>query len=63
MRVASEVLLSELTEDLQKSLPPCKPQSLWTPLAFACVLHLASGKNLKLEGTEDIPAVLVKTGD
>lgn len=61
--MADDSLLSGLIEDLQKSLPPLKPQSLCVPLALAYLLHLASGKNLKLEGTADMSAVLVRQGD
>ncbi|XP_057599690.1 condensin complex subunit 2 isoform X2 [Hippopotamus amphibius kiboko] len=55
--------LSGLTKDLQKSLPPLMAQNLSIPLAFACLLHLANEKNLKLEGTEDLSDVLVRQGD
>ncbi|XP_005891674.2 condensin complex subunit 2 isoform X2 [Bos mutus] len=51
--------LSSLTKDLQKSLPPLMAQNLSIPLAFACLLHLANEKNLKLEGTKDLSDVLV----
>lgn len=56
-------MLSELTKDLRKSLPPLMAQNLSIPLAFACLLHLANEKNLKLEGTEDLSDVLVKQED
>uniref|UniRef100_A0A2K5XE72 Condensin complex subunit 2 n=1 Tax=Mandrillus leucophaeus TaxID=9568 RepID=A0A2K5XE72_MANLE len=45
------------------SLPPVMAQNLSIPLAFACLLHLANEKNLKLEGTEDLSDVLVRQGD
>ncbi|XP_036309868.1 condensin complex subunit 2 isoform X3 [Pipistrellus kuhlii] len=61
--VADKKMLSRLTWDLQKSLPPLMAQNLSIPLAFACLLHLANEKNLKLEGTEDLSDVLVRQGD
>nr|XP_031547897.1 condensin complex subunit 2 isoform X2 [Vicugna pacos] len=61
--VADKKMLSGLTKDLQKSLPPLMAQNLSIPLAFACLLHLANEKNLKLEGTEDLSDVLVGQGD
>ncbi|XP_052580044.1 condensin complex subunit 2 [Peromyscus californicus insignis] len=61
--VADEKMLSGLTKDLQKRLPPLMAQNLSIPLAFACLLHLANEKNLKLEGTEDLSDVLVMQGD
>ncbi|XP_017715963.1 PREDICTED: condensin complex subunit 2 isoform X2 [Rhinopithecus bieti] len=61
--VADKKMLSGLTKDLQRSLPPVMAQNLSIPLAFACLLHLANEKNLKLEGTEDLSDVLVRQGD
>ncbi|XP_049987575.1 condensin complex subunit 2 [Alexandromys fortis] len=61
--VADKKMLSGLTTDLQKRLPPLMAQNLSIPLAFACLLHLANEKNLKLEGTEDLSDVLVLQGD
>ncbi|XP_069869467.1 condensin complex subunit 2 isoform X1 [Dipodomys merriami] len=61
--VADGKMLSGLTKDLQKSLPPLMAKNLSIPLAFACLLHLANEKNLKLEGTEDLSDVHVKLGD
>ncbi|XP_007957628.2 condensin complex subunit 2 [Orycteropus afer afer] len=63
VEVADEKLFSGLAKDLKKSLPPLMAQNLSIPLAFACLLHLANEKNLKLEGTEDLSDVLVKQGD
>ncbi|XP_037022218.2 condensin complex subunit 2 isoform X1 [Artibeus jamaicensis] len=60
--VADGKMLSKLTWDLQKCLPPLMAQNLSVPLAFACLLHLANEKNLKLEGTKDLSDVLVKQG-
>lgn len=60
---ADKKMLSRLTWDLQKSLPPLMAQNLSIPLAFACLLHLANEKNLTLEGTEDLSDVLVRQGD
>ncbi|XP_051039416.1 condensin complex subunit 2 isoform X2 [Phodopus roborovskii] len=62
-QVTDEKMLSGLTKDLQKRLPPLMAQNLSIPLAFACLLHLANEKNLKLEGTEDLSDVLVMQGD
>lgn len=61
--VAGEKMLSGLTQNLQRSLPPLMAQNLSIPLAFACLLHLANEKNLKLEGTEDLSDVLVRQGE
>ncbi|XP_047378488.1 condensin complex subunit 2 isoform X1 [Sciurus carolinensis] len=61
--VADKKMLSGLTKGLQKSLPPIMAQNLSIPLAFACLLHLANEKNLKLEGTEDLSDVLVRQGE
>ncbi|XP_052039487.1 condensin complex subunit 2 [Apodemus sylvaticus] len=61
--VVDEKKLSGLTKDLQTRLPPIMAQNLSIPLAFACLLHLANEKNLKLEGTEDLSDVLVMQGD
>ncbi|XP_013009926.2 condensin complex subunit 2 isoform X1 [Cavia porcellus] len=58
--VASDKMLSGLVKDLQNSLPPTMSQNLSIPLAFACLLHLANEKNLKLEGIQDLSDVLVK---
>ncbi|XP_006873590.1 PREDICTED: condensin complex subunit 2 [Chrysochloris asiatica] len=63
LEVADEKLFSGLTKDLKTSLPPLMAQNLSIPLAFACLLHLANEKNLKLEGTEDLSDVLVRQGD
>ncbi|KFZ53876.1 Condensin complex subunit 2, partial [Podiceps cristatus] len=41
-------------------LPSAMANNLSVPLAFACLLHLANEKNLKLEGTKDLSDVLVK---
>ncbi|KAF6270462.1 non-SMC condensin I complex subunit H [Rhinolophus ferrumequinum] len=63
VEVAGDKVLSGLTRDLQRSLPPTMAQNLSVPLAFACLLHLANEKNLKLQGTEDLSDVLVMQGD
>ncbi|XP_008057218.2 condensin complex subunit 2 [Carlito syrichta] len=63
MEVTDKKMLSGLTKNLQKSLPPIMAKNLSIPLAFACLLHLANEKNLKLEGTEDLSDVLVRQGD
>ncbi|XP_040849436.1 condensin complex subunit 2 isoform X2 [Ochotona curzoniae] len=61
--VVGEKMLSRLTQNLQKSLPQLMAQNLSIPLAFACLLHLANEKNLKLEGMEDLSDVLVRQGE
>ncbi|NXH20438.1 CND2 protein, partial [Bucco capensis] len=61
--VAKEMVLSSITEELLHRLPKAMAHNLSVPLAFACLLHLANEKNLKLEGTEDLSDVLVKQGD
>ncbi|KAM5253626.1 condensin complex subunit 2 isoform 4-T4 [Hipposideros larvatus] len=63
VEVADDKALSGLTRDLQRSLPPTMAQNLSVPLAFACLLHLANEKNLKLHGTKDLSDVLVMQGD
>lgn len=63
VEVTNKKMLSGLTRDLQKSLPPLMAQNLSVPLAFACLLHLANEKNLKLEGTRDLSDVFVRQGD
>nr|XP_041576468.1 condensin complex subunit 2 isoform X2 [Taeniopygia guttata] len=55
--------LSGLTKDLLHRLPPSMAADLSVPLAFSCLLHLASEKNLKLENTEDLSDVLVRGED
>ncbi|XP_060043282.1 condensin complex subunit 2-like [Erinaceus europaeus] len=62
-KMSDEKMLSGLTKDLKKSLPSLMAQNLSIPLAFACLLHLANEKNLKLEGTEDLSDVLVRQED
>ncbi|XP_068277721.1 condensin complex subunit 2 [Nyctibius grandis] len=61
--VAGEKLFSSITKELLHRLPSAMANNLSVPLAFACLLHLANEKNLKLEGTEDLSDVLVKQGD
>ncbi|XP_033926513.1 condensin complex subunit 2 isoform X1 [Melopsittacus undulatus] len=58
--VAEEKIFSSITKDLFHRLPSRMAKNLSIPLAFACLLHLANEKNLKLEGTEDLSEVLVK---
>lgn len=58
--VAGEKVFSSITKDLFHRLPSGMAKNLSVPLAFACLLHLANEKNLKLEGTEDLSDVLVK---
>ncbi|NXX80817.1 CND2 protein, partial [Urocolius indicus] len=58
--VAGEKVLSGLTKQLLHRLPALMATNLSVPLAFACLLHLANEKNLKLESTEDLADVLVR---
>ncbi|NXJ71707.1 CND2 protein, partial [Rostratula benghalensis] len=58
--VAGEKVLSSITKQLLHRLPSVMAKNLSVPLAFACLLHLANEKNLKLEGMEDLSDVLVK---
>ncbi|XP_059687469.1 condensin complex subunit 2 isoform X3 [Gavia stellata] len=58
--VAGEKVFSSITKELLHRLPSVMANNLSVPLAFACLLHLANEKNLKLEGTEDLSDVLVK---
>ncbi|XP_013152177.2 condensin complex subunit 2 isoform X1 [Falco peregrinus] len=61
--VAGDKIFSSITKQLFHSLPSAMANNLSVPLAFACLLHLANEKNLKLEGTEDLCDVLVKQGN
>ncbi|XP_009874818.1 PREDICTED: condensin complex subunit 2 [Apaloderma vittatum] len=61
--VAGEKVFSSITKELLHRLPAAMANNLSVPLAFACLLHLANEKNLKLEGTEDLSDVLVKQGN
>uniref|UniRef100_A0A8C6ZNB5 Condensin complex subunit 2 n=1 Tax=Nothoprocta perdicaria TaxID=30464 RepID=A0A8C6ZNB5_NOTPE len=61
--VAGEKVFSSITKELIHRLPSVMAKNLSVPLAFACLLHLANEKNLKLEGTEDLSDVLVKQGN
>ncbi|NXK55707.1 CND2 protein, partial [Chauna torquata] len=61
--VTGEKTFSGITKELLHRLPSVMAKNLSVPLAFACLLHLANEKNLKLEGTEDLSDVLVKQGD
>ncbi|NXX53872.1 CND2 protein, partial [Scopus umbretta] len=61
--VAGEKVFSSITKELLHRLPSAMANNLSVPLAFACLLHLANEKNLKLEGTEDLSDVLVKQGN
>uniref|UniRef100_A0A8C3KRP7 Condensin complex subunit 2 n=1 Tax=Calidris pygmaea TaxID=425635 RepID=A0A8C3KRP7_9CHAR len=61
--VAGEKVFSSITKELLHRLPSIMAKNLSVPLAFACLLHLANEKNLKLEGTEDLSDVLVKQGN
>ncbi|NXA56703.1 CND2 protein, partial [Nothocercus julius] len=61
--VAGEKVFSSITRELIHRLPFVMAKNLSVPLAFACLLHLANEKNLKLEGTEDLSDVLVKQGN
>ncbi|XP_063304681.1 condensin complex subunit 2 [Pelobates fuscus] len=61
--VAQESVFSNITQHLQKRLPSVMAQNLSVPLAFACLLHLANEKNLKLQGVDDLSDVLIMQGD
>ncbi|XP_038615206.1 condensin complex subunit 2 isoform X2 [Tachyglossus aculeatus] len=63
LAVAGEKVFSGITKDLKHNLPSVMAQNLSVPLAFACLLHLANEKNLKLEGVEDLSDVRVMQGD
>ncbi|XP_013921658.1 PREDICTED: condensin complex subunit 2-like [Thamnophis sirtalis] len=56
-------VFSSITKDLLQSLPSMMAKNLSVPLAFACLLHLANEKNLKLQGVEDLSEVLVLPED
>ncbi|NWI24375.1 CND2 protein, partial [Sula dactylatra] len=60
--VTGEKVFSDITKELLHRLPSVMASNLSVPLAFACLLHLANEKNLKLEGREDLSDVLVKQG-
>ncbi|NXO76448.1 CND2 protein, partial [Sitta europaea] len=62
-KMVGEKMLSDLTKDLQRRLPPAMATNLSVPLAFISLLHLASEKNLQLESTEDLSDVVIKPGD
>ncbi|NP_001007981.3 condensin complex subunit 2 [Xenopus tropicalis] len=61
--ITDERIFSSVTHDLQKRLPPVMAQNLSVPLAFACLLHLANEKNLKLQGMDDLSDVLIMQDD
>ncbi|NXI47686.1 CND2 protein, partial [Galbula dea] len=61
--VKGEKLLSGITRQLRDRLPSAMARDLSVPLAFACLLHLATEKNLSLEAMEDLSDVIVKQGD
>ncbi|XP_053257497.1 condensin complex subunit 2 [Podarcis raffonei] len=61
--VSGQKVFSSVIKDLCHRLPSTMAKNLSAPLAFACLLHLANEKNLKLEGVEDLSEVLVLQGD
>ncbi|KAM6432455.1 condensin complex subunit 2 [Liasis olivaceus] len=61
--VSSQKVFSNITKDLLHSLPSVMAKNLSVPLAFACLLHLANEKNLKLQGVQDLSEVLVLQED
>ncbi|XP_054853922.1 condensin complex subunit 2 [Eublepharis macularius] len=61
--VMGQKAFSNITKDLLTRLPSVMAKNLSIPLAFACLLHLANEKNLKLERVEDLSDVLVLQGD
>ncbi|XP_069475189.1 condensin complex subunit 2 [Ambystoma mexicanum] len=63
LAVMDEKVFSSITQGVLHRLPMVMAQNLSVPLAFACLLHLANEKNLKLTGVEDLSDVLVTQGD
>ncbi|XP_034286659.1 condensin complex subunit 2 [Pantherophis guttatus] len=61
--ISSPKVFSSITKDLLQSLPSVMAKNLSVPLAFACLLHLANEKNLKLQGVQDLSEVLVLQED
>nr|XP_056716457.1 condensin complex subunit 2 [Euleptes europaea] len=61
--VMGQKVFSNITKDLLHRLPSVMANNLTIPLAFACLLHLANEKNLKLEGVEDLSEVFVVQED
>lgn len=61
--VVGQKVFSSITQDLLCRLPSAMAKNLSVPLAFACLLHLANEKNLKLQSVEDLSEVLVLQGD
>ncbi|XP_040270418.1 condensin complex subunit 2 [Bufo bufo] len=61
--VKDEKVFSNITSDLQKRLPTTMAQNLSVPLAFACLLHLANEKNLKLQEVDDLSDVIIMQGE
>ncbi|XP_058050368.1 condensin complex subunit 2 [Ahaetulla prasina] len=61
--ISSPKVFSSITKELLQSLPSVMAKNLSVPLAFACLLHLANEKNLKLQGVQDLSEVLVLQED
>ncbi|KAG9488852.1 hypothetical protein GDO78_005053 [Eleutherodactylus coqui] len=61
--VKDKRVFSNITHDLQKRLPTIMAQNLSVPLAFACLLHLANEKNLKLQEVDDLSDVIIMQGE
>ncbi|XP_040201870.1 condensin complex subunit 2 [Rana temporaria] len=61
--IKEERSFSSITHELHKRLPTSMSQNLSVPLAFACLLHLANEKTLKLQEVEDLSDVLIMQGD
>ncbi|XP_026544469.1 condensin complex subunit 2 [Notechis scutatus] len=61
--ISSPKVFSSITKELLHSLPSVMAKNLSVPLAFACLLHLANEKNLKLQGVQDLSEVLVLQED
>ncbi|KAM4747735.1 condensin complex subunit 2 [Rhinophrynus dorsalis] len=61
--ISEERVFSKVTSDLHKRLPSVMAQNLSVPLAFACLLHLANEKNLKLQGMDDLSDVMIMQED
>nr|XP_033803511.1 condensin complex subunit 2 [Geotrypetes seraphini]XP_033803512.1 condensin complex subunit 2 [Geotrypetes seraphini] len=62
-RVMDERAFSGITRQLLNRLPSVMAQNLSVPLAFACLLHLANEKNLKLKSVEDLSDIFISQGD
>ncbi|XP_030058345.1 condensin complex subunit 2 [Microcaecilia unicolor] len=62
-RIMDERAFAGITRELLNRLPSVMAQNLSVPLAFACLLHLANEKNLKLKSVEDLSDIFISQGD